>query len=350
MSYTLFQGLTANRLADIGRYFVKSQNTYGQMLTSGIFPIVNGFTGNYTFQKDEDSFTLIEANSFGAPASQAASLTGKIYSFALNTYERSKRIWAKDLDGIARLDMDQVLLQENDLLMSAIDIMNKAHDTTLEMSLMFALQGKLLSASGVELLDYYSEFGETRQTYDWDLANPATEITEKMDTLLRYIKDNLNGETMTGVDIYGTRQFMSKLKVAKSLKDRYSGSEFAVKALNAPTVMGTPFILPDYPFVRFFEYFGVGPAVMKDGTTKTIDFLPEPQGYDGQAIAIPTGTSNVFSIRKGPAVRMSTVNKVDGQDYLLTVRDTEDRFLKVITERRWLPMIHKPALVVTLYG
>jgi hypothetical protein len=271
----------------------------------------------------------------------------------MNSFQREGIIWASDLADIARIDDAGVrVTTENEAVFEELDNQGIDHDITVEHALMSALQGKVVTGAGYVLVDLHQEFGIARTYVDWDLSNSATSISGVMDSMIQYMEDNLKGETMSGIDVRCTRNFMKKLKANSDIKDMFKQSSLSELALMQPTGMGLPYVIPGYPMVRFFEYNGNGPVRLDDGTVKTIKFLPEPIGYDGQAVAYPTGTTNTFMLFTGPAERFSTINTAPsiGGRYTLITRDPEDRWIKISTERVMLPVVKRPELTMTIYG
>ncbi|SEH06507.1 Uncharacterised protein [Candidatus Venteria ishoeyi] len=94
----------------------------------------------------------------------------------------------------------------------------------------------------------------------------------------------------------------------------------------------------------------MAPILKADGTSETLEFLPETT--KGNAVAYPTGTSDTFALFRGPAQRFSTINRppMGNGRYQRTEKSKDDKRIEIDTESVWLPMCKRPALTVTLKG
>ena len=93
----------------------------------------------------------------------------------------------------------------------------------------------------------------------------------------------------------------------------------------------------------YHEYDGEVDYVAQDGTVTTYDFIP-----NGEAIAFPLGTRNIFRTYVAPADFMETVNTPGQMMYAKQEPLKFNRGIELHTQMNAIPFITRPELVVTL--
>jgi hypothetical protein len=334
--------MTSNRVAALDTYFRNIPRAEFQLLQSGLFKQKSYPLHDVAFEERNGVLTIIPSNAPGSPATQSNILGSKVHHFRMNSHKLNDTIHAADLQGYAGLEADLMLKTENDLMFEKMDVLAKSHDATEERHISSLLQGKILNTDGTVLLDIYKEFGLTRSNYtiDFDLANASIKINDKMNLLMRSMKDNLLGERMTGINVYCTRTFMNSLINNADTRDLLKQSQFATQLMSDFT-NGSGLRLPGFANVVFREYYEV-----IDG----VDFFPD--SADGFAFAVPTGTGDVFTMYRGPAMRLSTVNRMPTGNgrYTLIRRKEDDTGVSIETESVFLPIVKRPKLLWQLVG
>jgi Phage major capsid protein E len=182
------------------------------------------------------------------------------------------------------------------------------------------------------LIDIYAEFGVTRKTIAFNLAAAGLEghITE----LKRWMEDNLNGSSMSGIHVFCSPGFMDALlanpDVAKMREAARGTLELGIDYHNRLVLNG----------VTFEEHNGRA----TDVNGGVHQFVPTDQ-----ALAIPLGTSDVFRSYWAPADFIESVNSPGLTTlYAKQKRMDFDRGIEMHTQSNPLMLVQRPSLVVTL--
>jgi hypothetical protein len=334
--------MTSNRVASLDGYFRDIEPRNFLLLKSGLFKQKPRPLHDIGFRVDQGVLRVIESNSTGAPSSKSKLQPSKIHLFRMNSHKDGNSLEASDIQGYATVDEQLMLKTENELIFEKLETLSGNHDATEERHMSSLLQGKMLNTDGTVLLDIYKEFGLDRSDYtiDFDLANSAVKINDKMNALTDGMTDNLSGERMTGITVYSTPKFLAKLINNADLRDLLKQSPSA-QLLMQDFNNGKGLRIPGFDDVVFKKYKEV---------IGGIDYFPD--SADGFAFAIPDGTLDTFVMYRGPAMRLTTVNKmpVGNGRYTLIQRKTDDTGLTIDTESVFLPIMKRPKLLWQLVG
>src|SRR5919109_904777 len=151
-----------------------------------------------------------------------------------------------------------------------------------------ALRGTVKDGAGVELYDYFDEFGLTQQSVDFVLGTAGTNVQAKCREVLRGIETELKGETMNGVLALVSPGFFDKLIGHAKVEEAYKYfSSTGAQPLREDTRRRFPF-----SGIVFEEYNAT--VTLSTGATETL--IPANEG-----IAFPLGTMDTFVTYAAPA-------------------------------------------------
>jgi len=340
--------LTSERVATITRAFENMPNTYGMLSAAGIFSVENVPTHDVVFREDNGTLVLLEGQQTeGGDEYKMHDSPSKYHHRRMVSHRLGDVVQASDIQGFAAYGTEFAAKTEGEIFNKKLQSIGKSHDMTEEFLLARTLQGKVMSPKGQVFSDVYQEMGLKRANYtlNWDLGNAATILNDKLNDLRRKMEDNLHGETMTGISVYCNRSFMDALLQNPDFKDIMKQSQNAMMLMSNYTE-GQGLTLPGHSNVRFVEYYAVGPDI--DGNS--VQFMPD--SGTPYAFAVPTGTTNTFTMYRGPANRLSTVNRPPAGNgrYILVTRDPQDRYVEITTENVFIPVVKRPKLLWQIEG
>lgn len=219
---------------------------------------------------------------------------------------------------IAELVNDKLALMKGDI------------EYTREHLMFGALQGKLLDADGKTVItDIYKEFGLTRTVNTWNLSASDTHVSVLIDRLKIAYAKLLKGESMTGLAVLVSPEFMEKLITHKTVHDYYLRYQDGQAYREGNTHVS-------------FEHKGVKFIVHTD------DFGSGQKIKDGEGIIVPLGTRNTFREYFAPADMNSTVNTKAQAYYASREVLTHDKGWSLHAQSNPLPLVLRPELVQTV--
>lgn len=164
-----------------------------------------------------------------------------------------------------------------------------------------AIKGQVLDADGSVLHDSFSEFQITKKTLGFVLATAGTNVREKCVEVSRLVEDGLMGDTMSGVTVYASPEFMAALVAHPKVEAIYANWQAAQERLGGDYRSG--FVIGGLKFVEV--------AHKVDSGLVDAQSAPILRRYveAGKAHAVPMGTSRTFRRFVAPGNFNDTVNK-----------------------------------------
>jgi hypothetical protein len=310
-------------------------NTYGRINQLGLMPVRGVMTRDIAIEEQNGSLALIPTEAIGGAGTVGQNGKRRIRTFRVPRLIQEEHVNPAEVDGIRAFggDARESLAA---LLNQKLSTVRAKHDITLEYLRMGALKGIILDADGSSVVyNLYNEFGITQKTIDFDLL-PAnkTDVRAKCMELVRYMEDNLMGESSSGVRALVSSEFFDKLVAHPSVKEAYANYQEAAQRLGGDMRDGFTF-----GSVTFEEYRG-----RASGTGGTIRFIAANEGH-----AFPVGTTNTFATLAAPADFNDTVGKL-GQVYYAKVQEAKmGRGYDIHTQANVLPMCMRPAVLVKVH-
>jgi len=306
-------------------------NVYGKIGGLGLFPVDAISSTVARVDIKDGTVSVMGASDRGAPPNQTLS----------RDEEGIKLVQVPHFPGRDRLTPDDIqdkfLFGTNSLRTvqsAANDFLAKLrmqHDITLEYLRMTALKGQLRDGFGKLLLDSYSLFGVTKKIVYFDLANDAVNPRTKTYEILRYMEDNLRGETMTGARVEVAPDFMDTLIDHPMVREAFY---YASAGRNVDDVRKNF----SYGGVTFSEYNAS--VSLRDGTSAR---LIEPGFGHAFPVGMTQGTDKTYA---APAHRMGAVNR-PGSLIDVSVLDLDHGSgIEFDHQMNGLPIFRRPALLV----
>lgn len=306
-------------------------NLYGKIGAMGLFPPVPISTTTARVDIRDRTLTVLAAQSRGAPAGQTLGRPDEsMLLVPVPHFPGLDVLTPEDIqDRFAHGSME--LRSVQDAALDFLQHLRMQHDISLEYLRMTALKGELRDGSGDVLLDSFAFFAVTKKIVYFDLANPNADPKLKCYEVSRHIEDNLRGETMDGVHVEVSREFMDALTTHPMVKEVFN---YAAAGQNVEDVRKRF----SYGGLVFSEYNAT--VTLKSGSTARMIAA-------GYGHAFPTGTTQQTHLTyAAPANRMGAVNR-PGE--LIAVSPhvlPHDAGLEFKSEMNGLPLWRRPEVLV----
>lgn len=316
-------------------------NDYGRLRELGLFSNEPIATTSVAVEFANGTLNLLPTRTRGAPPSLGTPERRSARSFNAFHIPHDDYVRADDVQNIvARVGRGNVLESVQSLVNRKLMAMRRKHAITLEHMRWGALRGNILDYDGTSLLNLYTEFGVSQQSVDFVLGTGTTDVKAKMRSVVSFMEDNLQGETMTGVHVFASPEWYEKFISHAKVEDIYKYYDGSNNPLRQDVRRGFPF-----HGAVIEEHRGSASQLQEDGTYATRRFIPA-----GEAIAVPLGTTDMFSTYWAPADFMDTVNQPGEQIYTRQAIDPEfQRWVKLHSQSNPLPIVKRPRLVVRLH-
>ena len=309
-------------------------NTYGRINQLGLMPVRGVMTRDIAIEESNGSLALIPTEAIGGAGTVGQGGKRRVRTFRVPRLIQEEHVNPAEVDGIRAFggDARESLAA---LLNQKLSTVRSRHDITLEYLRMGALKGIILDADGSSVVyNLFNEFGITQKSIDFVLGTASTDVRAKCMELVRYVEDNLMGESSSGVRVLVSEEFFDKLVSHAKVKEAYANYQEAAQRLAGDMRSGFTF-----GGVTFEEYRGKA-----SGTGGTIRFIAANEGH-----AFPVGTTNTFATLAAPADFNDTVGKL-GQVYYAKVQEAKmGRGYDIHTQANVLPMCMRPAVLVKVH-
>lgn len=200
---------------------------------------------------------------------------------------------ADDVQGVRKFDSADQLETVDEKVNEKLMSLRQDHEVTHEYHRISALQGKIYDADGTtELLNLYTEFGLTRETIDFELADPATKVKKKCSDVVRIIQAKLGGLLFNRVACQCGDDFWDMLVNHDEVKKAY---ERAAE---------NNFAREDQRLTGGFTFCGIYFENYR-GKVGDVDFVPADE-----ACFYPEGVPELFKHYGAPANWSDTVNTI----------------------------------------
>ena len=254
-------------------------------------------------------------------------------------------ITPNDVDGV--IDFESFMTGGNGLLTvdqvraEKMDRIRRAHSLTLEYARAQLIRdGSVYAPNNTVAINYYTEFGITRENVNVDLDSTTTNPKAQVEAVIAKLQDNLkNGEVVSDFIalcsptffsaltsnqfVYESYQYFSQTQGAGVLNQRLGSGQFDAR-------------------YRVFEYGGVLFVEVR-GSVGGTPYVEEDKAY-----VFPRGVSDMFRTFYAPANRFSTVNKVAQMSYYFEYLNRKDDIIEIMTETNFLNAVTRPELIITL--
>lgn len=216
-----------------------------------------------------------------------------------------------------------------------LERIRRNHAVTLEFSRAYALTtGGIYAPNGTVVGNYFTEFGVTQKSVDFVLGTAGTDVMAKSEEGLAHIQDNImTGEVVDRVVVLASPEFFGKLISHATVKDAFKFYSSSQEPLRDRMGNGLyrRFV---YGSIEYIEY---------RGSYNGQRLIPA-----GEAVMIPTGTTDTFLTYNSPSMKFGAVNTIGEEMYAYTYYDPKDEQIVIQTEQNTLNVLRRPAAVVKL--
>lgn len=310
-------------------------NTYGRYQQLGIFPENGVRTTTVMVEHQNGVLNLLPTVPRGGPPTVGASGKRELRAFTIPHIPHNDTVMPEEVQNIrgfgSESEFDAIMAVLNEKLM----VMANKHDITRERLLASVLhKGQVLDADNSVLLDFFQAFGISQQSYTFNFE-PTTggDPRQKAADLIRYMQDNLLGETMTNIRVFCSSGFWDAFINDVTVKQAWDlfqdRSWYRQNPLQPFSLWG----------IEWEEYRGTA----SDAAGNARAFITA-----GEAVAIPMGTTNTFKMVYAPADFNETANTLGRRMYAKQKERDFERGWDLHTQSNPLPLCVRPKLLVRL--
>lgn len=357
-------GITLNR-NNLGKVVDRTDILIDVPYTADITEALGLFTDHYSTQKtveivrkSSNQQILTDSNwDSGRGQTLTVEPTREFVHASIPHISASDAIYPHDIDGVVQID-DSVeimnLAQVADIRAEKMLTLKDAHNLT-QVAARFQLlrdgtvyaPNKTLRTSYGDTINFYTEFGVTRQSIAMDFGNTVDPRAQSREVLANLRKD-LRGTTgaLRGVVALVGSEFFTKVimnpyvtEMLKSLPTSQSLATLLGVNADDPRFAG---LNERFPSISLFgiTYVDVGVSGYDVGNS-FVPFVADDEG-----ILLPVGLTNLAKTYYAPANRFSSVNKKSQGSYWF--ESASDQKITIDTEQNFMNALLWPAAVKTL--
>jgi hypothetical protein len=304
-------------------------NMYGRVNELGLFTWRPQATKTATIEMMNGVLTLVPTTPYGGVAPKSKTGRRNIRTFNIPHMPLEDTVLAADVIGIRAFGTEDTFETVVDRVNMKLQTMKNKFDITMEWRKMTALKGIALDADGSVIEDYFAAFGVTKKTVTFPFSVATTDVRKLCMDVVRWIEDNLLGETMQRVHCLVSQEFFDALVAHPKVKEAFANYSEAAQRIGGDMRKGFSF-----GGLTFEEYRGIV------GTQRFIDA--------GKGHAFPIGTTETFSNFGAPADFIETVNTLALPYYARQEVKDFNRGIDLHTQSNFLPLVTRPATIVEM--
>jgi len=308
-------------------------NQYGRLDELNLFPVKPVRTRQITVEERNGVLSLLPTQPVGSPGTVGKRGKRALRAFNVPHIPHDDVVLPEEVIGVRAFGSESELQTVAGVMADHLQTMRNKHSITLEHLRIGALKGVILDADGSELANLFDIFNITPKTFEFQLADPKTDVRAKCIELKRYMSKSLQGERMSGIHVLVSSEFYDLLTAHPKVQEAYQRWQEGAALRDD--------MRSDFRFagVRFEEY--AGEASDAEGNTRRFIEV-------GDAHAFPLGTLDTFATYVAPADFNESVNTLGQLLYSKQAPRKFDRGTDLHTQSNPLPMCHRPALLPKL--
>jgi hypothetical protein len=329
------QQFSARVLTEVINVVPNNINKIGGM---GLFPVKPVPTTYVRLAYKEGEITILPVRERGAPSTKNTRRGPKFIHFDIPHIPHGDAIMALDIQNRIRLGEQGAFERAQDLVAEVLENMTTKHYRTLEHMRVGAIKGQIIDADGSVIYDLFDEFGITQKVVDFNLDNAGTDVSAKIVEVLRYMEDNLNGESMSGVRALCSREFFDAFIGHAKVKEAYDKYASAQEPLRQDVRKGF-----NHKGVVWEEYHDTFSYLQDDGSSTTRRAVAS-----GDCHFVPLGTTATQTYTAPPDF-LDAANIAPAAGKLMYAKQERMKFdkgIEIHTESNPLPIVKRPALLV----
>lgn len=291
-----------------------------------------------TVEEITTGYGLIKDVHRGARHTVISDPTRQMHAFAIPHFTLDASITPRDIQGKRAFGVDEL---ETLAAVRArkLEVIRKSWAATHETALWHTITtGQAYAPNGNVTYDWYTQFGASRTTVDFQLNTATTDIIQKTELVFAAMQDNAHDGSVRGeIWAVASPEFFAKLIAHPSVKALWLAYQQSPQILRdrlqarGYDARYREFTIGD---ITYIEYRGVSP----DGTR----FIPS-----GECYFMPTDVGNENFVQYfGPADHFDFVNTQGQELYAFEYGDNRGQMIEIQTESNFLNVLRRPQLVI----
>jgi hypothetical protein len=263
----------------------------------GIFKSVPINTTAATIEEYQGKLSLVQTSARGTRGAEQAHAKRKVRSFVVPHIQVNDAVKADEVQNVRDFGSEGNMQSIATIVNNRLQSMKDNIDVTKEWHRAGAIQGNLLDADGSTVIyNWFTEFGVTQQTYNFDFAYsaPAADVKKGATAINRLITHTLGRTPFTKINAICGDDFWDAFISAKTVKDAY---QYATSNEMLQNTQRDGF---NFGGITWWNYSA------KIGSTFVIP--------TANAFFVPVGAGDLFQEHIAPADYNETVNTL-GQPY-----------------------------------
>lgn len=318
-------------------------STYGVMEALNAFPVQDGVSTIVEIRFRNGKIEVLTAKDRGAPPAADTPDEEDLVLMKVPHFPHLTTLTPKDIQDMVTLANSalrpRTMAEE---MAKKLERIKLKHDITKEYVRLGALKGVILDGAGATLHNLFTTFGVTKKQVGFVLGTATTDIIAKIEEIHAHVRDNLKGETMTGVELWCSPVFFNKF-VQHAKVEKYYLSHQAALALADPAraaIGGT--MSRSFPFQNLMirEYPGAFP--IKSGNTwSSVAAFPDDKAY----IRV-VGTTDTYATYTAPPDSIEMANMVGEEIYITDNVLPHEKGIELASQSNLLAVTRRPELIV----
>jgi len=258
----------------------------GQM---GLFKDTPIATTSAIIEERHGKLSLLTTASRGTKGQSDSRATRQGRSFVVPHIPHDDQVLADEIQDVRSFGSETQLETVSQVVNEKLEAMKANHEATWEYHRAGAIAGEVLDADGSTIYNWFTEFGISETTVDFDLSVDTTDQKAKCTAVLRAIRNALGGTPHKGVHALCGNTFFDEFvahPLVKAAFERWEQGQY----------------LREQQFEKPFMFGGIT-WENYDWTVGSKAFVPTTE-----ARFFPVGTQGIFQRMNAPANFVETVN------------------------------------------
>ena len=253
---------------------IKAPYKPGRIGGLGLFRSSGITTTTVVVEEKDGRLSLIPVTPRGGPGDTIGSQKRTARSFVVPHLERDSTVLADQVQNVRAFGSENATEAVQTLVNERLADLRAMHEVTLEHMRAGAIKGQVLDSDGsTVILDLFTEFGVSQQTFDIDLSSNVFDVRSQCVAIQRLSEAVLGAEMVTGYRAFCGDDFFDALISSDAVKETLKYQESAL--LRADLRKG-------------FEFGGITWENYR-GRVGAVDFFAEDRCYAGAADANRSG-------------------------------------------------------------
>lgn len=333
----LYQSSTSNfEVVDRTSELLLLPQNWTLMNDSGLWSEEFLATRTVTFEERNGTLFVVKDQVEGAKPFTTSNDLRKLHSYPMTHHPFMDALLPQDIAGVLRPGSTDIALDTKDrALMWKMEKIRKSYDRTLNLARFRTLaRGDVWAPNGTIVGNFYTDFGVTRKTVNFDLTNASSNIMDKLEEIIQSFQlAAVEGQEIEKVVAYASPGFFSAL-------------------INHPKVQAAYNLYAAVAPQQISRDRAGGMGLYRRFVFGNIEFIEVGQIVDGapliptdEVIFVANDGDNSFVTAYGPPNRFGYVNTTAERSYLWTFEDPRGTQITLEAEMNMINMIRRPAFV-----